>query len=61
MRLELWELESYVSQALDDYENMANDAEKHGKPSLASYYDGIRKGISEVLDYVKWYEEQERA
>ena len=56
MRLDLWELESYVNQALDDYENLTNDAEKSGKPSLASYYDGVRKGITEVLNYVKWYE-----
>lgn len=61
MNMELWELESYVEQAMKDYEVIANDAEKSGKPSLASYYDGIRRGINEMLNYVSWYEEQERA
>lgn len=61
MNMELWELENYVDQAMKDYEEMANEAEKNGKPSLANYYDGIRRGINEILNYVSWYEEQERA
>lgn len=54
---EFWEIKDYVNQAIDDYTNMANDAEKSGKPALASYYDGINRGMEQLLDYIESYSE----
>ena len=54
---ELCEIKEYVNQAVDDYTNMANDAEKDGKPALASYYDGINRGMKQLLDYIESYTE----
>lgn len=54
---EIWEIEDYVNQAVDDYTAMANEAEKAGKPALASYYDGINRGMKQLLDYIQAYSE----
>lgn len=60
MKMELWELENYAKQAIENYETMANNAEKSGNRPMAHYFDGICKGISEILDYMKWNEEQKK-
>ena len=52
---DFWEIKDYVSQAVDDYTAMATDAEKSGKVTLASYYDGIMQGMKQLLDYIEYY------
>lgn len=51
--LEIWEIEDFVNQAIDEYTAMANDAEKSGKPAFASYYDGINRGMKLLFDYIE--------
>ena len=57
MTSELYAIQDFVNQAIDDYKLLANNACKNGTPELASYYDGINRGMELLLDFIKSHDE----